>query len=128
VAPLLVLSIACGGPVGMLPGGQLRGEVVSEPPSAWSFPEKGVLTLETRPSDPYSVNVGYTTRDGVLYIDPAPERRWLANLRDDSRVRVRIDGRIHPMTAESVGPPGSLPGFSEDRWVYRLVPRYEEPL
>jgi hypothetical protein len=119
----LWLALACSGPVGVFPGGELRGELVTEPPASWSFPESGVLTLETRAGDPYSVNIGYTTRDGVLYIDPAEERRWLAHLRDDPLVRVRIDGRIYPMRAESVGPPGSLAGFPEDRYVYRLLPR-----
>jgi len=34
---LLLLATACGGPVSMMPGGALRGEVVEEPVDDWSF-------------------------------------------------------------------------------------------
>ena len=123
VGTIVMAVLACGGPVLVFPGGALSGEVVTGSAESWSFPADGVLTLETRPSDPYSVNINFTTRDGVIYIDPAEGRGWLENLREDARVRVRIDGRIYPMTAESAGPPGSVPGFPSDRFVYRLVPR-----
>jgi hypothetical protein len=122
---LLALTLSCGGPVLVFPGGALRGEVVSEPVEDWSFADDRFVDLETRPSDPYSVELNYVVREGKLYIDPAEGRRWLDHIREDPRVRVRFDGRIYPATAVLVGEPGELEGFPSDRFVYRLDSRAE---
>ena len=107
----------------MFPGGALRGDVVTEPVDDWSFVEDRFVDLETRPSDPYSVELNYIVKDGKLYIDPAEGRRWLDHLRADPRVRVRFGGKIYPLKAVLVGRPGELEGFDEDRFIYRLDPR-----
>ncbi len=125
----LVLAIAlttlpaCGGPFFVFPGGELEGEVVDGPVTDWSFVEDRFLDLETRPDQPYSVELNYVVRDGRLYIDPAEGRGWLEHLRANQRVRVRFDGKIYPLTAVLVGRPGELEGFPEDRFIYRLDPR-----
>jgi hypothetical protein len=114
---------ACGGPFFVFPGGELQGEVVDGIVTDWSFVEDRFLDLETRPDDPYSVELNYVVRDGQLYIDPAEGRGWLEHLRADQRVRVRFDRKIYPLTAVLVGRPGELEGFPEDRFIYRLDPR-----
>ncbi len=122
--PLLTaLGLGCGGPFGMLPGGALRGEVVSEPVTDWSFASDWFVDLETRPDDPYSVELNYFVRDGKLYLDPAEGRRWLDHIREDPRVRVRFGGRVYPAVAVLVGRPGELDGFPPDRFVYRIDSR-----
>lgn len=118
----LVLS-ACGGPFLVFPGGALSGEVVEEPVRDWSFVDDRFVDLETRPEDPYSVELNYVVRDGALYVDPAEGRRWLDHIRADPRVRVRFDGKVYPLRAVLVGRPGELEGFPADRFVYRLDPR-----
>lgn len=118
-------GVACGGPLLVIPGGAVRGEVVTEPVDDWSFATARWLALETRPDDPYSVDINYTVRDGQLYIDPREGRRWLDHIREDPRVRVRLDGRIYPAMAVLAGRPGELPGFPADRYVYRIVSREE---
>lgn len=115
--------LACGGPVLVFPGGALSGEVVEEPVEDWSFVRARFLDLETRPEDPYSVELNYVVRDGKLYIDPAEGRRWLEHIREDPRVRVRFDGKIHPLRAVLVGRPGELEDFDPSRFIYRLDPR-----
>jgi hypothetical protein len=122
-AAALGLLLACGGPVLMFPGGELSGEVVTEPVDDWSFVDAAFVDLEVRPSDPYSVELNYIVKDGKLYIDPSDDRRWHDYIRDDPRVRARFDGRIYPLQAVLVGEPGELEGFPEDRWIYRLDPR-----
>jgi hypothetical protein len=111
---------ACGGPFLMLPGGVLRGEVVETPVTDWSFVDASHIALEVRPTDPYSVNVGYVVRGGRLYVDPAEGRRWLACIRDDPRVRVRVDGRVYAARATLVTDEAERAGFEQDRFVYRL--------
>jgi len=124
----LVMAVTIGGcssPFLGLPGGKLRGEVVHEPVEDWSFADSWFLDLETRPDDPYSVELNYVVRDGKLYVDPAEGRVWLDHMRADPRVRVRLGGRVYPATAVLAGEPGTLEGFSKDRFVYRLDSRVE---
>jgi hypothetical protein len=120
---LSALLVACGGPFLVFPGGALRGEVVTEPVTDWSFVDDSFIDLETRPSDPYSVELNYFVRDGQLYIDPAEGRRWLEYIREDPRVRVRFGGRVYPAEAVLAGKPGELEGFDPDRFVYRIESR-----
>jgi hypothetical protein len=120
-----LLCAGCGGPFLVFPGGELSGEVVSEPVTDWSFVTDEFVDLETRPSDPYSVELNYFVRDGQLYLDPAEGRRWLDHIREDPRVRVRFGDRIYPLKAVLAGKPGELPGFDPERFVYRLEARDE---
>ena len=119
----LLSASACGGPVLVFPGGELRGEVVEEPVEDWSFVTDRFVDLETRPEQPYSVELNYVVKDGKLYIDPAEGRRWLDYIREDPNVRVRFGGKIYPVRAVLVGRPGELEGFPEDRFIYRLDSR-----
>ena len=107
----------------MFPGGELSGEVVEEPVADWSFVDDVWFELETRPDDPYSVQLNYFVKDGKLYIDPAEGRVWLEYIREDPNVRARFDGKLYPLRAVLVGGPGEVEGFDEDRFVYRLDPR-----
>jgi len=123
LAALSSLLCGCSGPFLFLPGGALRGELHQEPVSDWSFVDARSVALETRPRDPYSVQIGYVVRDGRLYIDAAEGRRWHEYIREDPRVRVRFDGAVYPLEAVLVGRPGELEGFDPERYVYRLDPR-----
>jgi len=119
----LAVVVGCGGPILVFPGGELSGEVVTEPVADWSFADDTFVDLETRPDDPYSVELNYVVRDGKLYVDPAEGRSWLEHIRADPRCRVRFDGKVYPVTAVLVGRPGELEGFDADRFVYRLDSR-----
>jgi len=122
---LLSLVTACGGPFLIFPGGAMRGEVVEAPVEDWSFADNWFVELETRPADPYSVQLNYVVKDGQLYIDPAEGRQWLDHIREDPRVRVRFGGKIYPATAVLAGQPGELEGFPPDRFIYRIESRTE---
>ncbi len=117
---ILVLLAGCDGPFYAIPGGALAGQVSSSAPEDWSFLQDGVLELETRLDDPYSVEINFVVREGRLYIDPAEGRTWLAHLRADPKVRVRIEGNIYAMEARLVDDPDERKGFDADRFVYRL--------
>lgn len=125
----MALSLAgllgCGGPFLVFPGGALRGEVVTQPVTDWSFVDDRFIDLEVRPADPYSVELNYFVVDGQLYIDPAEGRQWFAYIREDPRVRARFGGRVYPLTAVLAGEPGEMEGFDADRYVYRLDFRSE---
>jgi hypothetical protein len=122
-----LLLLGCdGGPtefipgVFALPGGALEGEEVSV--ESWSevIQEDGILDLETRLSDPYSVRVGFVLKGDGIYVDPAGDRTWNANMKADPVVRVRIDHWIYRATAVPVMHAAEREGFDSDRSVYRL--------
>ena len=121
---LLALAVGAGGcgggPFLIFPGGALSGEVVTDTPHDWSFASDAFVDLETRPSQPYSVELNYVLTDGQLFIDPAEGRTWFDHIREDPRVRVRFGDRVYLATAVLVGKPGELPEFPADRFVYRL--------
>ena len=122
IAFALTTLSACGGPFLVFPGGKLKGEVVNEPVTDWSFVTDHFMDLETRPERPYSVEINYVVKDDGLYIDPAEGRRWLDYIRADPRVRVRFSGKIYWLRAVLVDRPEELEGFPEDRFIYRLDP------
>ena len=122
-ALILVSVVGCGGPFLIIPGGALSGEVVTQPVEDWSFVDSAFVDLETRPDEPYSVELNYFVKDGELFIDPAEGREWFVYLRENPLVRVRFDGKVYPLRAVLVGEPGELDGFDADRFVYRLDPR-----
>lgn len=119
---LLILT-GCSGPLLWFPGGALSGREV--PLDLTQPPQAGVIELETRPADPYSVNIGFTLIDGEIYIDPAAERTWYQHMLADPRVRIRFSGQddVHPAIAEQVDDPAILSRFDPDRIVLRLSPR-----
>lgn len=121
---ICLLVAGCSGPFIWLPGGQLSGAEAPLDVSAVAD-DVALLQLETNPSDPYSVNLGFQRIDGQIYIDPAPERQWYQHIQANPQVRIRFDGSdvVHPALAQPVSDPAVLSQFEPDRVVLRLVPR-----
>ena len=137
----LVAAFACNGPVGLLPGGGLEGE--SRPaPSDWASAvgDYDTCQLETRPADPYSVNIVCTVVDGGLYLNAGDtETQWVKNMGEDPDVRLRVQGSLYELRAERVTDAAELDAFGQawtdqsmfrrdpreldQAWVYRLVVR-----
>ncbi|MCR9260971.1 MAG: hypothetical protein NXH95_14705 [Pseudomonadaceae bacterium] len=122
---VILLSLgACSKPLLWLPGSALSGPEAQL--SAAVLPaEGGVLIMETRPADPYSVNIGYTVIDGYIHIDPAEERRWYQHIKMNSNVRIQLEGEepVYPAKALVVEDPQVLAQFEPDRIVLRIEPR-----
>ena len=137
---LLFIAVSgCNGPFMLLPGGELDGEVKPSP-SDWSFIEGyGMSELETRPEDPYSVNVAVTVIEGTLYINAGDtETEWVKNMEADPLVRLRIHGEVYELKAHRVTDDAEMQAFAvewtknswardpttlEEVWVYRLEAR-----
>jgi hypothetical protein len=99
IALALSSLLACG-PLVMIPGGELSGDV-QPAPSDWSFSD-GIETiqLETRPADPYSVNIWGVGVDSDFYIAAGKaENAWARNIADNDKVRLRIGESIFEMRA-----------------------------
>lgn len=134
------LVLGCNGPTGLLPGGELEGET-RPAPADWSFAgDYGMGQLETRPDDPYSVNLVFTVLDGRVYVNAGDaETQWVKNMTEDPRVRLRVDDALYALRAERVTDADELAAFGEawtsqsmfrrdpsgydEVFVYRLTPR-----
>ena len=114
-ALLLTAAVAgCGGPCVLLPGGALDGTSVSVPES-WSFTDDvDTVQLETRPADPYSVNIWVIALGENLYVHAGDNRsRWVENMEADASVRLRIDDSIYELLAARVEDQEEFDRFSD---------------
>jgi hypothetical protein len=104
----------CGGPFLLLPGGALEGPTVAAPAS-WSFTDAvKTVQLETRPSDPYSVNIWLTAVAESLYLHAGANRStWVENLEADPNVRLRVNGSIYELVASRVDDQAEFDRFSD---------------
>ena len=120
---LLTLS-SCDGPLAVFPGGKLLGPETTYEREQLPA-ELGVIQLETRPSDPYSVNVGCVVIDNKIYIDPTVERTWYQHILSEPNIRIRFEGdeNVYLMTAITVKDAAIRAKFESDRIVLRLTPR-----
>ena len=133
-------AVACNGPTGLMSGGKLDGEL-RPPPANWaSLGESGQMQLETRPAQPYSVNVNYTIFDGKLYVNAGnTETKWAEHIAVNPLIRPRIDGALYEVRAERVTDAVEIASFGrvwagqsmflrdpaqfEEVWLYRMAPR-----
>jgi hypothetical protein len=85
----VVFTAAACGPIVMLPGGKLDGTVVAAP-NDWGFSDATkTVQLETRPSDPYSVNIWIIAMGSDLYVHAGDNRAtWVDHLEAYERARV----------------------------------------
>ncbi len=98
---LLVLSIGCGGPLAMIPGGKLSG-TLQPVPTDWAFSDEFEdVQLETRPSDPYSVNIWGVADGARFYIASGRglESTWAKHIEADSNVRLRVGENVYELRA-----------------------------
>jgi hypothetical protein len=106
---LLVIYYFAVGPVALIAGGPLRGDVISRSVDDWSFTDSvAEVQLETRDGWlPYSVTTWCISHAGNLYIPSrnAAGKRWVANVVRDARVRVRIGDSVYERRAVRVTDP-----------------------
>lgn len=136
---VLALLAACG-PVARFPGGRLRGELVTEPVSDWSFSDAfQTIAVETRPVFPHSVTTLCFTHEGELYVPAAgaSRKKWTHYVLDDPNVRVKIGDKVYlakvtvlhdafpPALRESARKKYPRIGSGEvpDLWVFRVESR-----
>jgi hypothetical protein len=136
----LLLVLGCG-PLVMIPGGSLSGDV-QPVPADWSFTDEvETVQLETRPSDPYSVNVWGVGVGDIFYIASGRgvDAAWAEHIEANPNVRLRVGDAIYELDATRTSDPAELdaflvaakakydfepePGQRETAVLYRLTPR-----
>lgn len=110
---LLLLVLGCG-PFVLIPGGELSGGV-TEVPNDWSFTKEiSTVQLESRPSDPYSVNIWATGVGKDLYLHAGANRaNWVEYIEADPRVRLLIEDKIYELRATRVEDPAEFKRFAD---------------
>lgn len=72
------------------------------------------MQLETRPADPYSVNVWVIALDENIYVHAGDNRsKWVENMEADPSVRLRIDDSIYELLAARVEEQEEFDRFSD---------------
>jgi hypothetical protein len=101
---LATLLVSCGEPLSMFPGGQLSGQVHAAPSTWVDVPE--TIQVETRPSDPYSINIWSVGIGQHLYIaTSASGTTWSDFISTDSNIRARLGSSMHELDATSITDP-----------------------
>ena len=98
----LPLFLACGQTF-WFSGGALDGTSAT-PPQDWAWTDEvSTIQLETRPEDPYSVNIWAVGIDQKLYVHAGDNRStWVENMEADSSVRVLINEELYELEAVRV--------------------------
>jgi len=123
----------------VFPGGTLDGPVKAPPQSFGFARDAGTVQLETRPEDPYSVNIACAIVGDALYVSAGDNKsQWVENMEANPLVRMRIEGEIYELRARRVTDDDELNSFAEEwikkawardprdldeAWVYRLEAR-----
>ena len=111
---VLLLALGCD-PISMVPGGELSG-TVKPTPADWSFTDSvEIVQLETRPEDPYSVNIWGVAAKGAFYVASGrgEENAWARHLAEDPRVRLRVNEDIYELRAVRTDDPAERDAFLE---------------
>ena len=93
-----LVTAGCSEPFVTIPGGELSGQVL-DPPEDWgNVPE--TVQLETRPGDPYSINIWSVGVGSKLYIATGAEgTSWTEFIAQDPNVRVRMGTGLYRLQA-----------------------------
>jgi hypothetical protein len=109
-----IVTAACSRPFVLLPGGALEGETAAVPQS-WAFTnDVDTVQLETRPADPYSVNIWVVAIEPNLYIHAGANRSaWVEHIEADPQVRMRVNDAIYELAAARVEAQDEFDRFSD---------------
>ena len=139
---VITMLVAAGcEPTFVFAGGELAG--TERPmPTDWAFTEDfGTVQIETRPTDPYSVNVWGVSlnRDFYVAASDAGEATWAQAIEAEPRVRLRVGDDIYALLASRTEDPQELAdvtdayidkyggererSFIRHAWVFRLDSR-----
>lgn len=104
IIPLVAICLSgCSEPFIVFAGGELSGEP-ADPPADWSMlHDEETFQLETRPEDPYSVNIWAVGIGRDAYIGTGPGgTRWSSYIDADPRVRLRVGNTLYALLARPV--------------------------
>ena len=99
----LLVTIACS-PMGPLPGGKLSGTVRAIPENWSAAREIQVVQIETRPDDPYSINIWGVADETNFYVGSGggEDSAWVRHLAENTAVTLRLGTELYLLQAVRV--------------------------
>jgi hypothetical protein len=127
IAVCALVSLAGCGPFVVFPGGKLDGVTTRAPDDGSFTADVSTVQLETRPEDPYSVNIWAVGMGPALYLHAGANRAtWVENIEADPNVQIRVDDRLYPLRASRVQSQEEFDRFSDAyEQKYDVRPRNE---
>ena len=113
-----LILVSCE-PMGPIPGGQLTGEAKAVPDNWSAFSEVELVQLETRPDDPYSLNIWGVGlgRDYYIASGGGGESNWVDHIIDNPDVRLRIENKLFELKAVRI---------TDEEELAEVLKRYKE--
>lgn len=94
--------------------GALEGQVVPAPQDWRPVAQGEVIQLESRPSDPYSVNIWIIGEEKHLYVFAGGTKaNWIEHIEVDPNVRIKIAEEIYELRAERVSDADEFEHFAQ---------------
>ena len=104
------------GPVGPVPGGELKGQFTdSDPDWALLLPKGQFIEVQFGEEDPYSVTLDPHVVNGELYTWSRSENSWSELIEEQPKAIVRIAGNLYRATASRVSDNELLAEVNKDR-------------
>ncbi len=112
----LMLLGACSSDYLPTSGGKLKGTLSAAPVDWTQIAAVDIVQLETRPTDPYSVNLWVIGAGSNLYVFAGANRaNWIEHLEANPAARLRIGEAIFDLIAERVTDATEFKQFA-DAW------------
>ena len=110
---VLLFVVGCG-PLLVIPGGRLDG-VPAPAPNDWALiDEVDTVQLETRPEEPYSVNIWAVGMGPHLYVHAGANRSsWVEHMEANPEVRIRAEDDLYELRASRVEDQDEFNRFSD---------------
>ena len=135
----LVLALWLGG-CGYIPSGALEGTPAALPADWSAVAAADVIRFETRPTEPYSVELWVIGVNNVLYVHAGDNRtNWVEHIEADANVRLQAEDSVYELRAERVVDAGEFNAFADvyeekygwrprnenvaEAYLFRLTPR-----
>lgn len=98
-----LLAIACS-PIGPFPGGELSGSVQPHRGNWSAARDIQTVQIETRPEDPYSINIWGVGEGSNFYIGVGrgDESAWVIHLLENPEIRLRLGDELYLLKAVRV--------------------------
>jgi hypothetical protein len=103
VLGVLVFALTACEPIGPIPGGALAAEPAAAPADWTDVAREETVQVQTRPADPYSINIWGVAVGSDFYIAAARETNaWVTYIEADPDVRLRIGTALYDLRAVRV--------------------------
>ncbi|MFP6654126.1 MAG: hypothetical protein VCB25_00765 [Myxococcota bacterium] len=127
VLMMFLFVLGCG-PILVMPGGGLD-RTTSTVPTDWRWTDDvSTIQLETRPDDPYSVNLWIIALGDSLLVHAGTNRAaWVEHIEANASVRVQVEEKIFELVATRVSEQSEFDAFSDAyEKKYSVRPRHED--